>query len=240
MRLLEGACDPASQRRACARADESSCSPSTPGNARSSARHCGGNAGMTPANSSTTSILPRSAVRTRPHQWPCRAIPGGQAAQGFYEARLTDELRVCRRRPDGQPAVHRVQGPLVRWSSRVIRCLRIAAMTRSGSSRGSADEDLLEDSTIRIEEFFRAQGYRDAAAPHRREERRRTAPDLRCEEGAQYRVESVDIVGNSTVSVKRSCEVPCRAASRFRGDADADLAADRRVYRRLGFRRRTR
>ena len=35
---------------------------------------------------------------------------------------------------------------------------------------GSVDEDLLEDSTNRIEEFLRAQGYRDAAAPHTREE----------------------------------------------------------------------
>ena len=31
-------------------------------------------------------------------------------------------------------------------------------------------EDLLEDSTNRIEEFLRAQGYRDAAAPHARAE----------------------------------------------------------------------
>ena len=34
----------------------------------------------------------------------------------------------------------------------------------------SASEDLLEDSTNRIEEFLRAQGYRDAAAPHTRRE----------------------------------------------------------------------
>ena len=34
---------------------------------------------------------------------------------------------------------------------------------------GSADEDMLEDSSNRIEEYFRAQGYRDAAAPHTRE-----------------------------------------------------------------------
>jgi outer membrane protein assembly factor BamA len=33
---------------------------------------------------------------------------------------------------------------------------------------GSVDEDLLEDSTNRIEDYFRAQGYRDARAPHRR------------------------------------------------------------------------
>ena len=36
---------------------------------------------------------------------------------------------------------------------------------------GSVDEDLLEDSSNRIEEYLRAQGYRDAAAPHTREER---------------------------------------------------------------------
>ena len=35
---------------------------------------------------------------------------------------------------------------------------------------GSADEDLLEDSSNRIEEYLRAQGYRDATAPHTREE----------------------------------------------------------------------
>ena len=35
---------------------------------------------------------------------------------------------------------------------------------------GSADEDLLEDSSIRIEEYLRAQGYRDASAPHARQD----------------------------------------------------------------------
>ena len=34
---------------------------------------------------------------------------------------------------------------------------------------GSADEDLLEDSSNRIEEYFHGQGYRDATAPHTRE-----------------------------------------------------------------------
>ena len=33
---------------------------------------------------------------------------------------------------------------------------------------GSVDEDLLEDSSNRIEEYLRGQGYRDAAAPHTR------------------------------------------------------------------------
>ena len=35
----------------------------------------------------------------------------------------------------------------------------------------SVDEDLLEDATNRIEEYLRSQGFRDAAAPHTREER---------------------------------------------------------------------
>src|SRR5947207_2841169 len=35
---------------------------------------------------------------------------------------------------------------------------------------GSADEDLLEDSTHRIEEYLRGQGYRDGKAPHTRQE----------------------------------------------------------------------
>ena len=33
---------------------------------------------------------------------------------------------------------------------------------------GSVDEDLLEDSSNRIEEYLRGQGYRDARAPHAR------------------------------------------------------------------------
>jgi len=36
---------------------------------------------------------------------------------------------------------------------------------------GSIDEDLLEDSSNRIEEYLRGQGYRDARAPHAREEK---------------------------------------------------------------------
>ena len=35
---------------------------------------------------------------------------------------------------------------------------------------GSADQDLLEDSSQRIEEYFRALGYRDAEAPYARDE----------------------------------------------------------------------
>ena len=38
-------------------------------------------------------------------------------------------------------------------------------------AEGSADEDLLEDATLAIEDYLRARGYRDAEAEHARDER---------------------------------------------------------------------
>ena len=42
---------------------------------------------------------------------------------------------------------------------------------------GSVDEDLLEDSTNRIVDYLRGQGYRDAMAPHSRTESGQRAAD---------------------------------------------------------------
>ena len=66
---------------------------------------------------------------------------------------------------------------------------------------GSVDEDLLEDSSNRIEEYLRGQGYRDATAPHTREETERRAgrSPSPCKRGQQYRVARVEISGNASV-----------------------------------------
>src|SRR5207244_9678778 len=59
---------------------------------------------------------------------------------------------------------------------------------------GSADEDLLEDASARIEEFLRAQGYRRAVAPHVREQ---SGGELlitfNVRKGQLYRVSRVEI-----------------------------------------------
>jgi len=103
---------------------------------------------------------------------------------------------------------------------------------------GSTDEDLLEDSSNRIEDFLRGQGYRDAAAPHAREE---SNGDLviafDVTRGPQYRVARIEISGNQAVplsdfaAVLRVHEGQPFAASRL----DADAAAIEAFYRRQGF-----
>ena len=65
---------------------------------------------------------------------------------------------------------------------------------------GSVDEDLLEDSALRIEAHLREQGYRDADAeyartPHEGE----LAVVFRVTRGPQYRTSSVSLAGNATL-----------------------------------------
>ena len=159
--------------------------------------------------------------------------------KGFYEARLTMNSVFA----DSDRTVNlqftAIQGPLVRLVFQgdpvpVDRRDELVPVAREGS----ADEDLLEDSTIRIEEFFRAQGYRDAAAPHRREEAGgELLLTFDVKKGAQYRVESVDIVGNTTVSGEEIlAKFRVRAGQPFSAATlDADLVQIEELYRRLGF-----
>ena len=67
---------------------------------------------------------------------------------------------------------------------------------------GSADEDVLEDATNRIEERLRAEGYRDAAAPHSRDERNgELFITFNVRKGPQYRVGRIDVSGNVSISL---------------------------------------
>ncbi len=92
-----------------------------------------------------------------------------QRRRGYYEARLAAASSFAE---DGRAVNLRltaIQGPVVRvvFAGDAVpenRREELVPMAREGS----ADEDLLEDSSNRIEEYFRAQGYRDASAPHTR------------------------------------------------------------------------
>jgi outer membrane protein assembly complex protein YaeT len=103
---------------------------------------------------------------------------------------------------------------------------------------GSADEDLLEDSSNRIEEYFRAQGYRDAKAPHvRKEAGDELLITFTIHKGPQYRVDRVEVSGNASIPL-----VELRLALRVREDQpfseanlDADVATVEGLYRRRGF-----
>jgi outer membrane protein insertion porin family len=105
---------------------------------------------------------------------------------------------------------------------------------------GSVDEDLLEDSSNRIEEFLKAQGYREATAPHTRvESEGELAIVFEITRGQQYRVSTLTIEGNAGVPAAELL-----ALTRLRDGqpfSDAILEGDRQAiedrYHRAGFAR---
>jgi outer membrane protein insertion porin family len=105
-------------------------------------------------------------------------------------------------------------------------------------AEGSADEDLLEDATRRIEEYFQNQGYRDAAAPHTREDNgRELVVTFNVRKGPQYRVEALDIQGNASIPADDIIgHLRVRAGQPFFAAAlDGDLSQIEDLYRRRGF-----
>jgi outer membrane protein assembly complex protein YaeT len=103
---------------------------------------------------------------------------------------------------------------------------------------GSVDEDLLEDSSNRIEEALRALGYRDAAAPHTRESiDDELVITFTVKRGQPYRVASVTVSGNTSVpSSDFEPALRSRAGQPFSEAAlDADLTTIQELYRRRGF-----
>jgi outer membrane protein assembly complex protein YaeT len=103
---------------------------------------------------------------------------------------------------------------------------------------GSVDEDLLEDSSNRIEEYLRAQGYRDATAPHTREEANgELLITFTVKRGAQSRVSRVDISGNASVPLADFAPaLRVRVGQPFSATAlDADLSGIETLYHRRGF-----
>ena len=172
----------ASAARARARSRDAACSRSIPApRARIGAVEITGDAGHARSRASSTGSACRHgrAVRaatrsTRAH----RAVPRRPPrTPGYYEARLTVERRLpsttasrCNLTLDG-----RARARTSASCSPAIRCPPTARDELVPIAReGSADEDLLEDSSNRIEEYLRAQGYRDAAGPaHARASQRR-------------------------------------------------------------------
>jgi outer membrane protein insertion porin family len=160
-------------------------------------------------------------------------------AAGYFAASITPSARF----EDDDKIVHltltAVEGPRVRVVFRgdplpPDRRAELVPIEREGS----ADEDLLEDSSNRIEDFLRGQGYRDAAAPHSREEKDGELDiTFTVTKGPQYRVAKVDLSGNRALSAPELApalhvkEGQPFSASRL----DADVAAVTDLYRRQGF-----
>jgi outer membrane protein insertion porin family len=160
-------------------------------------------------------------------------------ARGYYQARITPTVSFAADDRVANLTLTVAPGPHVRV---VFSGDPLPSATRATlvpiEREGSADEDLLEDSSNRIQEFLRAGGYRDAMAPHTRQE---TGGELlitfAVHKGSQYRVGPVEISGGASLPLP-----DLRASLRTRvGEAysdanlDADVTAIESVYRGRGF-----
>ena len=160
-------------------------------------------------------------------------------SRGYFEAKLTPAATFA----DDDRTVHLTldaeQGPHVRVMFEgdplpLDRRNELVPIEREGS----ADEDLLEDSSNRIEDYLRAEGYRDAAAPHARKD---TDGELTItfavKKGLLYRVAQVDISGDATLPLADFAgQLRVRAGQPFSAARlDADVSTIEDVYRRRGF-----
>jgi outer membrane protein insertion porin family len=160
-------------------------------------------------------------------------------SKGYYEARILPQVRLS---PDQRVAdltLNVVPGPRVRvvFTGDPLPSDRRADLVPV-EREGSVDEDLLEDSSNRIEEALRAQGYRDAQAPHSRAESGgELVITFAVSRGQQFRVASYEISGNASVpltefdSLLKVREGQPFAATRL----DADVQAIEDLYHRRGF-----
>ena len=158
---------------------------------------------------------------------------------GYYEARIASAVRLS---DDGRIAdltLTVAPGPHVRvvFAGDPLPADRRAELVPV-EREGSVDEDLLEDASNRIEDYLRAQGYRDASAPHARETKENELViTFTVKRGQQYRVSTFEISGNARVPLA-DFEPALRVRdgqpfSDARLDADVQTIED--LYRRRGF-----
>jgi outer membrane protein insertion porin family len=158
---------------------------------------------------------------------------------GFYEAAVVPTVRLSADQRVADLTLTVTSGPHVRVEFRgdpldANRRAELVPVLREGS----VDEDLLEDSSNRIEEYLKAQGYREATAPHTRvESDGELAIVFDITRGQQYRISSLEIEGNRSVPL-----VNLQAVIRMRDGqpfSEAMLEADREaiedIYHRSGF-----
>ena len=159
--------------------------------------------------------------------------------RGYYEAAVTITPQFADDDRLANLTVHVAAGPHVRVvfaGDPVPASLhdQFVPVEREGSS----DEDLLEDSSNRIEEYFRAQGYQDAAAPYTREESNgELLLTFTVRKGPQYRVSRVEVTGNTSVALGEFAAIlRLREGQPLSSSTlDADLQAVELFYRRRGF-----
>lgn len=158
--------------------------------------------------------------------------------KGFVEARAELQLDYA---PDGTSVAGTIaveRGPLVtiEFTGDPLPPARQAEFVPV-RREGSVDDDLLEDGTFRIVDYFRSQGYRDATASYRRErsgDRLRVVYDVR--RGPPYRVAAVEVSGSQALAAAElRATLGTQPGAPFKqGVVDVDVAAMTERYRKLG------
>jgi outer membrane protein insertion porin family len=160
-------------------------------------------------------------------------------SRGYFETRIAADAQLVDDDRVANITISVTPGPRVRL---VFAGDALPADVRAElvpvSREGSVDEDFLEDSSHRLQEYLRAQGYRDADVSYSRET---TGGELvitfNVKKGPQYRVGSLDVAGNDSVSrTELETVLRTREAQPFSDtplDADANAIAD--FYHRRGF-----
>src|SRR5262249_31210247 len=146
--------------------------------------------------------------------------------RGYYEATVTPAVKLSEGDRIANLTLTVASGPHVRvvFAGDALPADRRTELVPV-EREGSVDEDLLEDSTNRIEDYLRGQGYRDARAPHSRQQSDgELLITFDVSKGPQYRVEGVEISGNAAIPLS-----DFEPALRLRADqpfSDAKLDAD--------------
>jgi len=166
-----------------------------------------------------------------------RAWEDSLHARGYYEARASHGMLIT---DDGAfVTVNLAQGP------RVVVAFTGDPLPEAERERlvpirteGSADEDLLEDSSRAIESYLHDRGYRDADALYTREER---DGDLiitfEIDRGPRYILNEVTVMGNSAIAAQELVPlVRLEPGEPFvRTTVAAGVNAIERLYRSRGF-----
>jgi outer membrane protein insertion porin family len=161
-------------------------------------------------------------------------------ARGYFEAAAEPLPRVSETGTRVDLILTVTQGPLVtvRFEPPDAVPQKLQADLVPVAREGSADQDLLEDSEVRITDFLRAQGYRDAKAPFTRNEAGGVLTVVfHVTRGPLYRVSGLLISGTSVLG-----DADIRPKLRVlvgqpfvQATLDADVAAVKAEYLKRGF-----
>lgn len=159
--------------------------------------------------------------------------------RGYYEANLVPKVTLSENGQTADVALTVAPGPLVHLMFAgdplpVEQRTELVPVEREGS----VDEDLLEDSSHRIESFFHAQGYRDAKATYNRvETENELTVTFTVRKGPVYRVTGYELSGVTSIPIAElQGSLRVKEGQPF---ADASLSADvatiEEAYRLRGF-----